>query len=498
MKPNTLLIFSTLFFLFDSFSAFSKDPKEKPNVVFIFIDDLRPDLGCYGNEVVRSPNLDKLAKESALFTKQYVTVPTCGASRYSLLRGKLPQTKAELGNGLAEVLSSPEAVKSEEPETFIEQLRRNGYYTVGIGKISHSVDGYIYPYNASKKSNRRELPNSWDEMLFNSGKWRHGWDAFFAYADGESRTTKKGEVFPYEAGLVDDTGYPDGLTAELAVDKIKELSKKDKPFFLGVGFFKPHLPFNAPKKYWDLYDENTLSLSPSPDIPSNVNLASLHGSGEFNQYKLGEKASLNQSLSDEYSRKLIHGYYASISYIDAQVGKVISSLKESGLYENTLIVVWGDHGWHLGDQRVWGKHTLFERSLQSVLIMKSPDNDKGKKIEQVVSSVDIAPTILDFCMVPQIKDTDGESMKNLFMHKGDKKWRNTAYSYYREGISVATPRYRFTRYFRNQEPVVELYDHKNDPYEKINIAADKPNMVEKMDQILEKGNTGLYNPKTIK
>lgn len=486
---------SIYFFLLFSSAVIAQSTKQ-PNVVFIFIDDLRPDLGCYGNEVVISPNLDAFAEESALFTRQYVTVPTCGASRYSLLRGKLPRTKAELGNEIANVLSNPKVDKSDEPETFIEQLRRNGYYTVGIGKVSHAVDGYIYPYNAPKRSNRRELPNSWDEMLFNPGKWRHGWDAFFAYADGESRTTKKGEVLPYEAGLVDDTGYPDGLTAELAIDKIKELSQKNKPFFLGVGFFKPHLPFNAPKKYWDLYDENILPLSPSPDIPANVNLASLHGSGEFNQYKLGqEKASLDKSLSDEYSRKLIHGYYASISYVDAQVGKVISTLKKMGLYENTLIIVWGDHGWHLGDQRVWGKHTLFERSLQSVLIMKSPNMVKGKKIQQVVSSVDISPTILDFSNIPQMKETNGESMKGLITRKNDKKWRNTAYSYYRGGISVATPRYRFTHYFRNQEPVTELYDHKNDPYEKINIAAGKPKVIEKMMGVLEKGNTGLYDSK---
>src|SRR5690606_23716285 len=171
--------------------------------------------------------------------------------------------------------SAANAVKSQEAETLIEQLRRNGYYTVGIGKISHSADGYIYPYEG-KKSDRRELPNSWDEMLFNPGKWGQGWDAFFAYADGSSRTTKNGEVLPYEEGLVDDTGYPDGLTAELAVDKIQELSTKETPFFLGIGFFKPHLPFNAPKKYWDLYDEKSIPLSPNPDIPVNVNVASLH------------------------------------------------------------------------------------------------------------------------------------------------------------------------------------------------------------------------------
>src|SRR5690606_24832173 len=291
----------------------------RPNALLICIDDLLPALGCYGDATAISPHIDGLASQAALFTKHYVTVPTCGASRYSLLRSSLPRTKGELGNEIANRFSNPDVPPVTGPETFIEQFRNGGYYTVGIGKISHTVDGYIYPYSAAK-SNRRELPRSWDEMLFDAGKWGEGWDAFFAYADGESRTTRKKEVRPYEAAEVDDNGYPDGLTATLAVRKLEELAHSDKPFFLGVGFFKPHLPFNAPKKYWDLYKEDELPLTPVPDIPQNVSRASLHNSAEFNQYKLGaETASLDKPLSDAYARKLIHGYYACVSYIDAQV-----------------------------------------------------------------------------------------------------------------------------------------------------------------------------------
>ncbi len=208
-----------------------------------------------------------------------------------------------------------------------------------------------------------ELPNSWNEMLFEPGKWGTGWNAFFGYADGTNRNELKGETKPYEGADVNDESYPDGLTANLAIKKLKELAVKDQPFFLGVGFFKPHLPFNAPKKYWDLYDESKIPLTPSPDIPNNVNPASLHASGEFNGYKLGEeKAALSKPLSDAYARKLKHAYYAGVSYIDAQVGKVFNELKQLGLDKNTIIVVWGDHGWHLGDDRVWGKHTIAEWS----------------------------------------------------------------------------------------------------------------------------------------
>lgn len=477
--------------LLDTALVKAGDKEKRPNVIFIFIDDLKPVLGSYGNRIVKSPHLDNLAKQSAVFTKQYVTVPTCGASRYSLLRGTLPRTKAELGNEIGNRFSAANAVKTQEPETFIEQLRRNGYYTVGIGKISHSADGYIYPYEG-EKSNRRELPNSWDEMLFNPGKWGQGWNAFFAYADGESRQTKNGQVRPYEKGLVDDLGYPDGLTAELAVEKIGDLARKDSPFFLGIGFFKPHLPFNAPKKYWDLYDEKSLPLSPVPHIPANVNLKSLHNSSEFNQYKQGQRVSLNKPLSDEYARTLVHGYYASVSYIDAQVGKVIAALKEADLYENSLIVVWGDHGWHLGDQLIWGKHTLFEPSLNSVLIIKSPESNKGATIQKAVSSVDISSTILDICNVPQIDYSDGESLKSLLSGKKNRTWRNTAYSFFNQGISVATDRYRYTRYYRNEEPIVELYDHLNDPFEKVNVASDHPKVVKKMEAILVKGDIGIY------
>src|SRR5690606_3601861 len=251
---------------------------QKPNVLFIFVDDLRPELGCYGSSYIHSPNIDRLASKAVVFTKQYVTVPTCGASRASILTGKLPRAAAELGN---EAMESKKASRDKAvPETFIHQLRLNGYYTVGIGKVSHSPDGYIYKY-LEPQSDKLELPHSWNEMLFDSGKWGTGWNAFFGYADGSNRNTQKNMVKPYETADAEDEDYPDGLTAALAIKKLRELYNAGKPFFLGVGFFKPHLPFNAPKKYWDLYDEQALSLTPSPAVPQQVNKASLHGSSEF-------------------------------------------------------------------------------------------------------------------------------------------------------------------------------------------------------------------------
>jgi iduronate 2-sulfatase len=299
-------------------------------------------------------------------------------------------------------------------------------------------------------------------------------------------------VKPYESGEVDDEGYPDGLTANLAVKKLKELSGRGTPFFLGVGFFKPHLPFNAPNKYWDLYDESKIPLTSSPDIPQNTGRSGLHGSNEFNQYELGEeKASLDKPVSDVYARKLRHAYYAGISYVDAQIGKVISELKAQGLDKNTIVVVWSDHGWHLGDHRIWGKHTIFENGVHSVLIIKVP-GEKANKRKEIVSSVDIYPTLTALCGVKNPEGLDGRSLVPLLKKGAVRNWDNVAYSYYNKGISVRTDRYRFTNYFRQQELVTELYDHQTDPYENHNIAEDHPEIVKQLAAIWEKGNTGVY------
>jgi iduronate 2-sulfatase len=474
-----------------AFTRSAEKPSQRPNVLFICIDDLRPDLNCYGNPVIHSPNLDRLAKQSALFMRQYVTQPTCGASRYSLLTGRLPRHAVEISNEALEKQVSGKP-RTEVPETFIDNLRRNGYYTVGMGKISHSPDGYVYGYN-DQKSNQLELPNSWDEMLFDPGKWGTGWNAFFGYSDGSNRQGRQSKVKPYEGSDVDDEGYPDGLTTRLAVAKLKELADKKQPFFLGVGFFKPHLPFNAPKKYWDLYDEAKIPLTPSPAIPEHVNPASLHESAEFNQYALGdEQASLEKPVSDAYARKLRHAYYAGVSYTDAQVGKVLDALKQLGMDKNTIVVVWSDHGWHLGDYRVWGKHTIFDQSVRSVLIVKTPGMKTGMVRNEILSSIDIYPTLMELCGIKTPANLDGKSFSSILKKGKPADWGNVAYSYFKQGITVRTDRYRYTRYFRKQEPTVELYDHENDPHENRNVAEAHPEIVKQLSAVWEKGNTGVF------
>lgn len=482
------VIISLSFLVFISCNTEQNKVAKQPNVLFICVDDLRTELGCYGANHIKSPNLDKLAGEGFLFNRHYVNVPTCGASRHCLLTGQYPVSVAHTNNGITAntIAKQPE---TKVPETFIHHLKRNGYYTVGIGKITHHPDGYVYGY-LDEPSDILELPHSWNEMLLDDEKWGSGHNAFFGYSNGTNRNTLNKEVFPYEMADVPDDAFPDGLTANLAIKKLKELKTKDQPFFLGVGFFKPHLPFTAPKKYWDMYNREEIPLPPFAGIPENSSKASLHASGEFNQYKLGEeKASLNAPVSDDYTRKVRHAYFACVSYVDAQIGKLMDELEKQGLAENTIVVVWGDHGWHLGDHLVWGKHTIFDRALNSTFIMRVPGIKNGKNIDEIVSTTDIYPTLMELCATPVNHNLSGTSLVDLMKNQGDKNWRNTAYSYWKNGYSVRTPDYRIMKYYRNAEPAVEVYDHIKDPYETKNIAAENPELVVKLFSVLEKGNT---------
>ncbi|MFI3320953.1 MAG: sulfatase [Rikenellaceae bacterium] len=492
---TTLFIASSLFAAAENSENSSTKQAKKPNILFICVDDLRTELGCYGS-MVKSPNLDRLAQDGTLFTNHYVQVPTSGASRKSLLTGHLPTDRIDISNGAAEHKITPKK-EEEVPETMFHHLRRNGYYTVGIGKISHSADGRVYGYN-DPVSDILELPYSWDEMLFNSGKWETGWNAFFGYSDGENRQSMKNQVKPYECADCSDTGLPDGLSAELALQKLDELSDNSEPFCLAVGFFKPHLPFNSPKKYWDMYDESEIEVSPFKDIPQNISNASLHGSGEFNAYKTGdEAASLSKAVSDDYARRLRHAYYACVSYTDAQIGKLLSKLEEKGLAENTIVVVWGDHGWNLGDMNVWGKHTILEPSLRSTLIVRSPKGKKGVVNSRIVSSVDIYPTLMELCDVDVADGAalDGKSFATLLNKPKDKNWEDAAYSYFKSGYTLRTPQYRLTHYYRDAKPNIELFKYNGMDYERENIAAENSEIVDKLMPLLEKGNTHIYDKK---
>ena len=488
---KTLQLFVVFILTVACDSKKNNSASSSPNILFIAVDDLRPELGIYGNRVVKSPNIDQLAREGSFFKRHYVQVPTCGASRYSLMTGLRPQKKTHIDNRVfyREMANQDE---DKRPESIVHHLKRNGYTTVGIGKLSHSVDGLVYGYNENP-SNVKEMPYSWDRFVFNPGKWKTGWNAFFAYANGENRQSLKGQTKPYESANVPDEGYPDGLILNSAVEELKKLKAGQKPFFLGVGFFKPHLPFNAPKKYWDLYDRSSIPIAPDSFIPQNVHPKSVGKMGEFYNYKLSdEKPTLDQPISDEYARKLIHGYYASISYVDHLIGKLLAELKSLDLDKNTMVVLWGDHGWHLGNDRKWGKHSLFERSLRSALIVKLPGvNHISKEINTIVESVDLYPTLLDFCGIEKPYKLDGKSLMDMMQSDGmDKDYR--AFGFWKEGVSIRTDRYRLNSFFRKEEPKIELFDHLIDPEENINIAADNQKIVDSLMPILQQVTPKFY------
>ncbi len=463
-----------------------------PNILFICVDDLRPELSCYGG-VALSPNLDKLASQASLFTHHYVQVPTSGASRASMLSGYLPKKNSDLSNEACRINFSqkPEQAQSE---SFFHALRRHGYYTVSVGKISHSPDGYIQKNGQSLQ----ELPHSWDEALLDTGQWTTAQQAFFGYADGSDRESLKKEVKPYECKDVEDEVYLDGLSAQLAIQKLRELKARDQHFCLALGFVKPHLPFNAPKRYWDLYQEADINPS-AYDIPQNTSKIGLHQSGEFNYYKQGEeKASLEQPLSDAYAIKLRHAYYASVSYVDAQIGKVLAELQALGLEQDTLIIVWGDHGWHLGDMRIWGKHTLMETALRSTLIIKPAGSQQGQKINRIVSAVDLYPTVMDLCHITGEAARDGHSLVPLLQNPQDSRWEDKALSFFKKGTTMRMPGYRLSRYQNEGQDIIELYAYGDEPQERENIATSRPDIVQQWLPILQKANfrDGYYSRPT--
>lgn len=452
--------------------------QQRPNVLFLCIDDLRPELHCYGRQHMVTPRLDQLAASGRLFRRHYVQLPTCGASRFSMLTGRYPHTRGAFDNGAFGVLKPGDDIL-----TLPEAFRAAGYVTVGLGKISHQPDGRVFGYNGSG-AGREEMPDAWDYMSGPVGRWGTAWDSFFGYADGSSRTDRRAArqpAPPAEHADVNDTGYPDGLTTVMAIDRLRGLKRnKNKPFFMAVGFFKPHLPFNAPKKYWDLYDPAKIQLAPYAEAPQGLaSKVPLSGSGEFFGYTHPKRARTDA----DHHRDMRRSYYSAVSYIDTQVGKLLDELERLELAQNTIVIVWGDHGWHLGDQGIWGKHTVFERALQSAFIIRTPNmKAPGVATSALVGSVDIYPTLVDLCSLTAPERLDGESLLPLLDEPNAQGkpqtlgfWNKRGH----QGLSMRTDRYRYTEWTKGEGPaqVVELYDLQEDPEGTRNLAGARPKVV---------------------
>lgn len=455
-------IVTTLAYLYLGLSSLCA---ERPNILLICVDDLRPELKSFGVDYIHSPNIDRLAKSGRAFHNHYVNAPTCGASRYTLLTGKYgPSSNYALFDRAKQLTQSPHTISLSMPAWF----RSHGYTTVAVGKVSHHPGGL-----AGKDWNdptKLEMPDAWDANLQPLGDWQHPRGIMHALSAGKIRV-KANEHPVYEAFDGDDHSYPDGWITETALNQLELLDASDQPFFLAVGFIRPHLPFGAPKKYHDLYAE--LELPPIPHAEKPQHQSTWHASGEFMKY---ERWSRNPNTDSAFADEVRRHYAACVSYVDAQVGKLMERLEQSTLGENTIVILWGDHGWHLGEHSVWGKHTLFEESLRSPLIIRySRIPSPGQASTAIVETTDIFPTLCEIAQLPSPDFVNGTTLTPQLInpsHKG-----HVAISYHDKRTSIRTECYRLVLH---PDGYAELYDHSSSRGEINNIAEDHPQLVNQM------------------
>ena len=453
----------------------------RQNVLFIAVDDLRTELGCYGVKEAQSPYLDQFARQSIVFDHHYVQVPTCGASRYALLTGRSPRNSGVTSNNAA-LYQGPSALKvnaTQGAASMPELFRIIGYRTICIGKISHTPDGRVFAYNG-QGDGRHELPNAWDELATPFGPWKRGWGTFFAYAGGRHREDGNGHEDLMEFKAENDRDLPDGLMADVAIRRLTELKDQDQPFFMGLGFFKPHLPFVATRSDWKAMEQVDVQPPTSPNRPDSDYW---HRSGEFYRYKMDFPKQIPLATEDAVTAR--RAYLACVRYVDRQIGKVLEHLDQIGLADETIVVVWGDHGWHLGESAIWAKHAPYERALNSTLMIRAPQLGNAPSMcHALVETVDVYPTLVDLCgLKPHTQHTlDGQSLKPLLVDP-QSPGRDVSISYWRKAISIRSRDYRLiVRAGTSGMENVELYDLRDskDPLE--NLASTKPKLVEELLQ----------------
>ena len=457
-------------------------PPSRPNVLLICVDDLKPLLGCYGNSAVKSPNIDRLAAQGLVFDSAYCNQAVCSPSRNSLLVGLRPQTLGIYDLGTNFRRAAPNAV------TLPQAFQKQGYRTEGLGKTFHVGHGNnddlaswsVPPWKAKSNVVAYALPESKPK----EGLTRE--EALFANKSGKG--LPKGAA--YEAAEVADNAYPDGALADEAVLRLEAAAKKpDEPFFMAVGFVKPHLPFCAPKKYWDLYSRDQFEPAARQTPPEGAPEFAPQFGGELRQYLgIPEQGTLDVDLQ----RTLIHGYHAATSYMDAQVGKVLDALKRTGLDKQTIVVLWGDHGWHLGDHGMWCKHTNYEQAARIPVIVVVPGvTTAGSKTSALIESVDIYPTLCELAGIPTTPGLDGSSFVGV-LREPKSPARTAAIHVYprsgRIGRAIRTPRYRLVEWKTPGESadsaILELYDYETEPDETKNVAAEQPEVIAKLQAIL--------------
>ena len=433
---------------------------ERPNVLLLYMDDLRPELASFGATKIISPNIDALAESGVKFTNAYCNVPVCGASRASMLTGMLPTKNRFLNYNTFVEKETPNAI------TLPQLFKNNSYTTISNGKIYHHLDdrendwdAVWRPYAFDKNDENLAPTDYWQSL------WKdyHNKDNIAAY-----KRTNTGPA--YEAATINDSVYIDGLLTEKVIRDIKKFKNSKKPFFLTAGFISPHLPFNAPKKYWDLYDRNAIK---QPDnynyTPKNAPEMSISSWGEMRAYSNIPK---NGQVSDSVAIDLIHGYYATISYTDALVGKILNELKKQELDKNTIVILVSDHGYNLQEHTQWAKFTNYNTSTEVPLIIYNPFSKNKGKTNALVELVDIYPTLAELCnLKTPINQLDGTSLVSILNNK-DSKGKNHVFIKKGNGFTLKTPEFSYTEFIKAEDNSLitsMLYDHRKDKNENENV-----------------------------
>ena len=432
---HILLIFGLLL---SSHFINSQTGTKNHNILFISVDDFRPKINSYGESQMITPNIDKLASEGLQFNNAFTNIAVCGASRASIMTGIRPSQKRFNDYTSRASKDTPNAISLNQ--IFME----NGYETISYGKIYH-------------------YPNDTAEYWSDNDGGAHQAD----YQDPKAQERKrngesgehgrKGPAFEYPE--VDDYAYNDGKVTQRALDKMKALKAEDKPFFMAVGYVSPHLPFIQPKKYWDLYDHNEVPLADNAYQPENspyIAMHAQHDNAELRNMYLDIPS--KGLLSDEMSRNLVHGYYASVSYMDALIGDLIDGLDAMGLRDNTTIILWSDHGFFLGEHGFWCKHSTFYEAIKIPFIISSPGFAKNQTTDSFTELVDVYPTLCELTGITPPGYIHGESLTTV-MENPSVNLKDEIYTRYKQGEAVVDKNYSYTEFFQGEQYLGNmLYD----------------------------------------
>ncbi len=429
----------------------------KYNVLFLIADDLNCDLGCYGHPLVQTPNIDRLATRGMRFERSFCQFPLCGPSRASFLCGLYPDQTLVRANSILVRDRVPNVV------TMPQHFRQHGYTPMRVGKLYHyGVPGTI-------GTDGHDDPPSWDKVFNPRGRDKDEESQVFTLVPGQY-----GGTLSWMAAEGTDEEQTDGIGAGMAIKLLEGFAQNKQPFFLGVGFYRPHTPYVSPKKYFELYPRDKITV---PTVPAGY-LDTLPAPAVA---ALGAKK-VNIDLPDATKREAMQAYYASITFMDAQVGRVLEALERVGLADNTIVLMTSDHGYHMGEHGHFQKMTLFENAARVPLIISVPGmKNAGQSSRSIVEMVDFYPTLSELCGLPPPERAPGVSQAAVL---GDKNAapRTSGLTEHRDGYSVRTDRYRYTEWGDEGKDGAELYDHSTDPAEMVNLAA-KPEQAETVAEL---------------